>query len=243
MLTKTSWLSKSFKFLLDCVFPVACLDCGAYDYWLCLDCRKKIKSRPTTACPFCGQPAVIGETCPLCRTEHYLDGLLSFFSYADEKVREIIKIWKYQGVASLIDPIGLLIKDDLLASKKDRYFLKNKNSVIVPIPLHKRRERERGFNQSALLAEIFAGHFSMPIEQNNLVRVKETKPQSELKNHESRFENIKKCFSVLTPKNLFGKNIFLIDDVSTSGATFLEAACVLKKSGARKIIALAAVKG
>ncbi|MDP3892653.1 ComF family protein, partial [Nocardioides sp.] len=115
--------------------------------------------------------------------------------------------------------------------------------VVVPIPLGAKRMRQRGFNQAALIAEIFAEHFSLVVEKEGFVRQKETRPQSEMENLESRLENARNCFKVTAPEKFSGRNIILIDDVSTSGATFLEAAESLKKSGAKKIVALAAVKG
>ncbi|MDO8664527.1 MAG: phosphoribosyltransferase family protein [Candidatus Liptonbacteria bacterium] len=115
--------------------------------------------------------------------------------------------------------------------------------VVVPIPLGAKRMRQRGFNQAALIAEIFAERFSLVVEKGGFVRQNETRPQSEMENFGSRLKNTRDCFKVTASEKFSGKNIILIDDVSTSGATFLEATESLKKSGAKKIIALAAVKG
>ena len=224
------------KFSLDCVFPVTCLGCAAYDFWLCLNCQKKLAARATRHCPFCGIRTVVGESCPDCRGRHYLDGLLSFFSYADEFIQSIIKTWKYHGVKRLIGPISIIIKDELETAKREKYFLKNKNSLIVPIPLHKRRLRERGFNQSAQLAEQIAKILEMPAMEI-LTRRKPTSAQANLRG-KARLTNTVDAFALSGLTEITGKNIILIDDVITTGSTLDQAACLLKNNGAASVWAI-----
>jgi predicted amidophosphoribosyltransferase len=113
--------------------------------------------------------------------------------------------------------------------------------LIVPVPLHPRRERERGFNQAKILAEIVAHHFNLTLIEA-LKRIKNTKPQAKIKDIEKRMQNIFNCFAIKSPEAIQGKNIILIDDVFTSGATINEAVKVLKQNGAKKVIALVLAK-
>ena len=119
--------------------------------------------------------------------------------------------------------------------------LEIRNFVIVPIPLHPRRRRNRGFNQAKLLAESVAKNFNLPVFEN-LIRIKNNDPQMKIKGFEARIKNINGCFKIQNPEFIAGKNIILIDDVFTSGATMNEAVKILKSAGAKKTIALVASK-
>jgi len=114
--------------------------------------------------------------------------------------------------------------------------------TLVPLPLHPSREKERGFNQSELLAEIISKTFNLPLEKNILIRAKNTRAQAELTDWEERQANLQNAFTVADPENLKGKNIILVDDVYTSGATMSAAAETLHKAGAKKIIGLVLAK-
>ena len=114
--------------------------------------------------------------------------------------------------------------------------------TLIPMPLHSSREKERGFNQSELLAEIISKTFNLPLEKNILIRAKNTRAQAELTDWEERQANLQNAFTVANPENLKGKNIILVDDVYTSGATMSAAAETLRASGAKKIIGLVLAK-
>jgi ComF family protein len=123
----------------------------------------------------------------------------------------------------------------------------------VPVPLHKRKLRERGFNQAELLAKEVAEYFSLSLETKALIRKKYTPPQVRTKNHKARRESLKNAFeisSIFTKKCisentnfLKEKIIILIDDVTTTGATLFEAAKVLKRAGAKEVWGLVVAKG
>ena len=100
--------------------------------------------------------------------------------------------------------------------------------VVVPVPLHKARLRERGFNQSLLLARALASRLKLDLDYRALKRRRATRPQTELSGNE-REENVKGAFTIVDPKGIKGKEILLIDDVYTTGATVSECARVLKK--------------
>jgi len=112
---------------------------------------------------------------------------------------------------------------------------------LVPVPLHIRRERWRGFNQSQLIAEKLSDKFGIEIDCHGLKRVKHGKAQAKLSKSE-RWENIKGSF-FWEKESLSGRNIILIDDVVTTGATLNEAAKVLKENGAGEVWGLVVARG
>jgi ComF family protein len=125
------------------------------------------------------------------------------------------------------------------------------NFVVMPIPLSRRRLRSRGYNQAELIARRFAAEMSLPLDTTTLIRTRYAKPQSDILDVAARRKNIRGVFavtddssgaSVAARNSLRGKNIILIDDVSTTGSTFYEASLALKSAGAGKIIALATAK-
>ena len=125
-----------------------------------------------------------------------------------------------------------------------------KNTVLVPIPIYKNKERQRGFNQGRLIAEviatILAGKFERPqplsIGNDCLVKIKPTASQTDCKDYKARTKNIAGSFGLKNPGSLKGKDVFLVDDVFTSGATMNEAARLLKEAGAHKIIGFVLTK-
>ena len=142
---------------------------------------------------------------------------MSVGSYNDPVLRELIHIFKYKSVKELSIPLGVLIKR-LIKIKAKNIFnrLDKKMTIIVPIPLHPRRLRERGFNQSELLAEKLSEHTNLPIAKNIVIR---------------------------NPNFSEGKNVILVDDVAATCATLEECALALKQSGAKKIWGFVIAKG
>jgi ComF family protein len=115
------------------------------------------------------------------------------------------------------------------------------SSVLVPVPLFGRKERERGFNQAKELAEILARAWQTELSCGNLVKIKNTASQAAL-NKEQRSENLKNAFCVLNKNSIKGKKVYLIDDVYTTGATMEECAGTLKRAGAKKVWGITAAR-
>jgi len=165
-------------------------------------------------------------------------------SYENSIIRKTIHSFKYQSVISLQRPLSNLmikfLKEADLFSKIDK-----QNILLIPIPLHKRKKRQKGFNQSELLAKTVASHFSLNFHPKILLRIKNNLPQAKINNFIERKKNTKNIFQIsVSNLNLIkGKWIILIDDVYTSGATMQEAAKILKKNGAKKIIGLVLARG
>ncbi len=255
---------KYFRFVLDSVldifFPQSCLDCSREiqrDEVVCRPCFEKISVNKFFHCGKC--EARLPEGKKICHFDFpYVLGAAA--EYQNKTVRLIVRALKFGFSKNAARPLA-----ELIIACSENMDLAGSDWLVVPVPLGKKRMRKRGFNQAELIAKIFAEHFSLEMEKSGLIRSRETEPQSEMKKFGSRIENVKDCFSVVFPEKFAGRNIILIDDVSTSGVTFFEAAEALsakggspssvagllrrtgasggKKSGAEKIIALAAAKG
>lgn len=234
------------KFLLDLFFPKKCLGCSRAEVYICQPCLEKIEISQNNICPFCDRPVPNTLICQKCQEYHYLDRLIWATSYSNPLIKELIKIFKYHYIKELSHPLSqLLIKKCGTCDVP--------HNVVVPIPLHKRRLQERGFNQAELLAKEVAEYFSTPLETGVLIRKKYTPPQAKAKNHKKRKEALENAFEispgftkkcVAENKNLLkDKTIILIDDVFTSGATLYEAAKVLKGAGAKEVWGLVVARG
>ncbi|MDO8429139.1 MAG: ComF family protein, partial [Candidatus Daviesbacteria bacterium] len=191
----------------------------------------------------CERLSIGGVTHPLCRKPGSLDGLWSFGIYQGNLQKSIQKI-KYQFVSDIVPTlVNLMI---LYWSKNSPLFLmevkkdQGVNWLVVPVPLHPKREKFRGFNQSGILAELITKKLDLKYA-DALKRVRFTKPQVSLKSVK-RYQNVKGAF-VLNLKflpagrqgSIQNTNIILIDDVWTTGSTLKECCSVLKKAGVKKV--------
>lgn len=242
-------------FLLDLLFPVECLGCGREGIWICPDCFNAIQVRRQNSCFGCKKPNLFGEICPDCRKSYYLDGLWIAGDYENKILAQAVKKLKYNFIKGitpfLADFICRYLGDNFnpeesgikanLKSTHSFNFLDREKSLIIPVPLHIKRENWRGFNQSALIAEQMAKNLGFKMLSGHLVRFKNNRPQASLKEAE-RLSNIAGCFKWQGNK-LNGENIILVDDVATTGATLNECAKALKAGGAGEVWGLVAAKG
>lgn len=182
-------------------------------------------------CIVCGSRSLDGVTCDGCREKTELRRVWAPFSYKDEVIRNALHIYKYGRAQELAEPLGVF----LISALKRSFPLRMKNTVIIPIPLHWRRKRERGFNQSELLAKRVGAAFQIPVSVDSLIRTRNTPPQIKMEDDEQRKANITNAFSVKNPETIQDKTVLLIDDVATSGSTLEEAARILRESGARTV--------
>lgn len=222
-----------WNFLLDILFPRTCFGCGKWGSYVCPNCASsKIAYFTTQVCPYCERPSLHGLTHPGCEESQYLDGMFVLAHYK-KLIPEIIHQIKYQGVYATSKEIANLILQNYDHSFHFDYF--------VPVPLSKKRELTRGFNQAEKLAK--ALRFKPVV--NLLIRTKDTKPQFELSVTE-RKKNVKNVFALnpnLLTHSLSNLSFCLIDDVATTGSTLFECAKVLKNSGAKKVYAICIARG
>jgi ComF family protein len=163
----------------------------------------------------------------------------AIFQYKNKISRKTIWAIKYNRNPKIISKFSKLLYEYILEDISDEItFSTFDHPLLIPIPMHRNNFRERGYNQSELIAkEIFkcGGKNIFDISTDALLKIKETPHQSNLKNKSERLKNLKNCFKANT-ETVKNKNIILIDDVITTGTTMREAAKALHEAGAKKVI-------
>lgn len=231
-----SWI----KAFLNFIFPPKCPLCGIFltleeeSLFFCKECFGGINFINSPSCPRCGLPYPNIDY-----STHHLCGQCHLNKRAFEKARAVgyydgillksIQYFKYYDRLTFGRPLGKLLGDYLMTSE-DRYSYE----LIIPVPLHKKRLKERGFNQSSLLAKVVAKRNSVPLDVATLKRVRWTEPQTNLSGKE-RETNVKGAFRVVKRDRVEGKKILLIDDVFTTGSTVNECAKALLRAEAKGV--------
>ncbi|MDD5073249.1 MAG: ComF family protein [Candidatus Omnitrophica bacterium] len=200
----------------------------------CLVCSGRARElKPTPLCEPCSDRIMAYVGSPHWATaerELAFDAAYHVASYEDI-VKRCICLFKYEGKTRLSKVLGSVMVE---------YAARNLNfgsvDMIVPVPLHPVKLRERQFNQSELIAEHLAKKFNKKIEKDWLKRIRYTAPQAGL-SREQRLRNIKGAFLVKRDAGFAGKSILLVDDVMTTGATLHECAKTIKSAGAKKVLA------
>lgn len=229
-------LDKLKKFFLDTFFPCFCLGCSKEGALLCPDCFGLIPISEYHFCPFCPRPQRL-ITKGKCSThqDRKLNGLFSAADYQNRLVKKLLHQFKYAPyLKNLAKSLSFLIIAHFLLSENKILFHNKEKSLFLPVPLLKKKEKERGYNQSLLLACELSNFYGIPIVKNALCKIKKTQPQVGL-TKEKRKENIQGAFAVKNPLPIQNKIIFLVDDVFTTGATLEECAKVLKAAGAKQV--------
>jgi len=224
---------------LDFLFPRRCLGCGKVGGYFCSQCLNLVSLEPRRICPMCEHPAIAGITHPRCLRPWGLDGLTSIFA-SQGMIEKAIKKLKYKFVSDLASDLVELFLSFCGEDKAFSNFCQEKEVFLVPVPLHPRRERWRGFSQTKLLGKLISENLNLPFLPDLLQRTKNTRPQVELKEEERR-KNILGAFKISPNPPAGGSsypNILLFDDIWTTGATLKEAGKVLKKGGAGKVLGL-----
>lgn len=238
------------------------MGCGAYAggdaratpeelQWLCLSCRDRLQpDRPR--CVACGVLSPSGRTCYPCLPSTPLQGVLALGRYADPPLESGIKLLKFHGARPLARVFGALLARRILAAGLGRALPRNDAAVpplppedtpiiLVPLPLHPRRERARGYNQAQLLADTIGETLGLPVRPL-LVRARATFPQTSILEYpEARRRNVSGAFAIRSPASggrlpdAGTRRVILIDDVLTTGATVSEAGMVLRTAGVGEI--------
>jgi ComF family protein len=219
---------------LDLVFPPLCPVCdgmlgvGRRDP-LCGACWEGFERIAPPWCRCCGAPLGIEGLCGACR------GRRPRFAYAraavlyGDLVREAIHAFKFGGRRGMANPLG-----DLLAGLGLSALPGAAPDALVPVPLHPRRARERGYDQALLLARRLERAWGVPVVADALLRAVPTQPQTDL-DAAARRRNVRDAFAVRRPELIAGRHIVLVDDVLTTGATAGECARSLYRAGAAAV--------
>lgn len=234
-------LSFGLNILADVFYPKYCFGCQKPGSYLCKFCMTQISSVARYFCVGCNAPSPGGYTHNPCTTIYTPDRLLSAFPYQNRVVADMIITGKYFFVQEVFAVLGALTVDHLFfealyrRQSQPQHFTELRDFAVCAIPLHARRQRWRGFNQSEVAAKVIAQGLQLPYIPL-LKRTKNTKTQKDL-DAKSRQANLANAFTV----NNFGsqlampKKVLLIDDVTTTGQTFLAASRALKQAGAETI--------
>ena len=224
--------------ILNFIFPKQCVGCRQVGSYFCYECLSKI-SQTELVCPMCERASFGGITHPVCRRRYGLDGLWSLGVY-DGILKLAIHKMKYNFVkefGEILAKIVLIYWANKGSSLLEQIIKSGAEEwVLVPVPLHKYRKNWRGFNQAELIAQTLSEKLGIEYA-NVLIRVKNTKPQFELK-AESRKSNINGAFALSKTYNLKPITYILVDDVWTTGSTLKECCYILKKNGAKSVWAL-----
>jgi ComF family protein len=223
---------KAADTVIQWLFPLRCPVCDSivtpYGNKICTECVGKLKLLTPPWCLQCGKKLThAGEYCEDCRRKKhkYIRGR-ALYEYGSVKM-SVYRL-KYGGRAEYADFFGYEISRHL------GDFIREVNpDALVPVPLHKKRMRKRGYNQAQLIAEAVGRYTDIPVRNKLLVRVKNTRPLKTL-NPSERQNNLKKAFNI-SENDVKLKTIIIIDDIYTTGSTIDEAAEALKESGVKDI--------
>jgi competence protein ComFC len=222
-----------WKTFSDLIFPIKCVGCNQEGQFLCFECFQRIN---------------LSKRMPLKDTvncQSNLSGLITAGYYSQPILKEIIDNYKYHFIKELVHPLAELIIKKL----KEYPLLEEKrfkeNALLIPIPLHPRRLRWRGFNQSELLALEIGKRLGIEVSKNIIRRVKYNLPQVNIKNIQERKNNVKNIFQLNSEfkEKIKNKNIILIDDIAVTGAILEECALILKTAQPKQILGLAIAQG
>jgi competence protein ComFC len=206
-----------YRMILDIIFPTYCLSCKKKGEFLCFSCISKFD-----------EPR-----------ENKDSKATSLFDYRNPIVKHALWVLKYKNKRGIAENLGKALYEKLLEEYVEIKLVGKSNPpIIVPIPISKSRKRKRGYNQSELLVRAILASDHEKLFKNGigiLEKIKNTEPQARIKNRQERLKNVEGVFAAKKNISLLGQTIFLIDDVTTTGATLKDATRALKSAGAKKV--------
>lgn len=230
--------------VMDLVYPPStyCILCNSYidrnrKYNMCDNCIEKVQWVGVETCHVCGRPLEEEGVylCPDCIDhERYFDQGFTCAAYGLYE-RKMIADFKKSGKLHLARVLGHILYDRIVIENLDI-------DGIIPVPIHKKRLKERGFNQTELMGRFLSQRSGWPLWADGLIRIRQTSAMKKLDKWERR-KNMEKVFQVKNPEKIAGKNILVIDDIFTTGATLEECAKALKTVGAQKVYILTIAAG
>lgn len=222
---------------LDFLFPKYCVNCRKVGEYICANCFSFISFDVSMICLVCNRGSIDGLTHPRCKSRYVIDGAFCAVAYKGI-VKKLIYNFKYKPYLSDLRNVltdlfyESLIQNELFIKTIEQF--NNGAIIFVPIPLHARRLRERGYNHAKLLADGLSAKLNLPVLEL-LQRTRATKSQFGLK-LKDRKENLQNAF-IISPNTPITQhpNVLLVDDILTTGSTLLEAVRILKRNGAKKV--------
>ena len=229
-----SLVQKAGQSFFDLLLPPKCVHCKTAGRWLCQSCLEKIPLINGPLCPRCGATLSL-HSCQQCRAHplNSIDGIRATAAFSDSPLRSAIHEFKYNNHRAVTALLG-----EMLITSYRQYGLKAE--VIVPVPLHETKFKERGYNQSELLARPLGRALNLPLNLTTLRRVRKTESQMTL-GADERHKNVTGAFSC-EDKTLSQRHILLVDDVCTTGSTLDACAAALKAGGAASVWGLTLAK-
>jgi ComF family protein len=230
--TQPSALLGLWQGLLDLIFPPRCVGCRRSGVWFCPDCLAQVQPIPLPICRICGDRVFGAETCVSCRkTSPGIDGIRSVSLYQGP-LRQAIHGFKYRRQRDLAPVLASLLADYLILNQPP-------GDLLIPVPLHPDRQRQRGYNQSILLARALIEalpNAGLAVNETGLRRIRATASQTNLDRHQ-RKHNVAGAFAC-ADGSLAGRRVLLVDDVCTTGATLEACAVACHQAGAASVWAL-----
>ncbi len=224
-------MPKLWRMALNLLFPKWCIGCGKEGDFICYSCLSLLPRVLPPLCPRCGRPQPSGIICPSCVSwQAEIDGIRSPFRF-DGVMRQAIYQLKYRNLRALAPRLAQQLYDYLITNPVP-------GEVLVAVPLHRKRLRERGYNQSSLLARELGKLTSLPVVDDCLIRQRHAPPQARTSSVDDRKSNVAGAFTCYDHR-LQDKQVLLVDDVATSGATLNACAVALKTAGAASVWGLA----
>lgn len=221
-----SFVRDIFNGVADLIYPPFCCSCGkGGDSYLCAKCIEEIRFIDHQHCRTCGTPTE-KTTCPECEGREYAFERAASVGVYEGALTKAIHTFKYDNRIALADRLA-----ELMAMGYANARFPERVDLVIPVPVHRSRLVERGFNQAEELAVRFCRLKRLPYRKDVLIKKKKTPHQVEL-SQEMRYSNVKNVFAVRNSETVRGKRILLIDDVFTTGSTLSESAQVLMDAGA-----------
>lgn len=229
-------MAKNLKeYLLDMIYPKTCPVCGRIPngkLLICKGCRGKLSSIKGARCLKCSKPVLSEETeyCYDCigKSHHYISGK-ALWIY-DNTMKNSIARFKYKGSLEYAESYG----EEIV--KQHGKWVKEHGDILVPVPLHKRKEKIRGYNQAEVLANEVGRRLQIPVNRNILYRSRDTRPQKELDDKE-RLKNLSEAFQINKEKQKYNlpERVMLVDDIYTTGSTIEACTLALQEAGIKEV--------
>jgi ComF family protein len=235
-------MNPMLKSLIMFLYPSQCRHCDenldpSDGHYICKSCWDKVEFIKRPYCETCGYPldplATLPDriaSCAHCPGRPWFRKARSIAVY-DSAVGEAIRLLKYSGKITMAKPLA-----DMMVKAVSAFFGMEGYDYIIPVPIHKKKRRERGYNQMELIGRKLSQAIGIPMEMRSFIKTVNTPSQTSRASHSDRLENVRGTFGVRDPSSIADKRILLIDDVLTSGATVNESARTLAREGKVKCV-------